>query len=298
MPVTADSVHPDTTEPFETRLQDLADELSAAIQWGRPSILFAVYRSELVRRLAQERLEQDLERLGQTSCLYFVTKTNYDIPLLLRDHPKRREAVFSILGIRWGGGRGYSNAYRALNLHREYLVEGSLRCIFWLTPPEARQLPRHAPDFWAFRHRVFEFLDFPSRAQLPPDLFPDEPGTVYLAKRTAFEQARQEPQRLLDLARICHRLGFYEEALGYYRKAARLLPQDLSLLKATAELHLGMRRPEQAARLARILARAGSPETGLWKQIGQTWEQLGQPARARRAFAAAFGTAGNAESHI
>jgi tetratricopeptide (TPR) repeat protein len=67
--------------------------------------------------------------------------------------------VFFITGLKWGGGKGGFNAYRALNMRREFFVDNEMRIVLWLTKKEASNLPRHAPDFWAFRHRVVEFID-------------------------------------------------------------------------------------------------------------------------------------------
>jgi tetratricopeptide (TPR) repeat protein len=37
-------------------------------------------------------------------------------------------------------------------------VERAIKAVFWLTVNEAANIPRFAPDFWAFRHRVVEFI--------------------------------------------------------------------------------------------------------------------------------------------
>jgi tetratricopeptide (TPR) repeat protein len=77
--------------------------------------------------------------------------------------------VYYISNIDWGGGEDGKQAYRALNLHRELLVEDEIKVVFWLTTNEAASLPRLAPDFWAFRHRVVEFISqrAPKNVQLP-----------------------------------------------------------------------------------------------------------------------------------
>ncbi|MEJ5223779.1 MAG: tetratricopeptide repeat protein [Anaerolineales bacterium] len=58
------------------------------------------------------------------------------------------------------------NPYKPLNIRREILVESRIRAIFWLTEREAIDLARQAPDFWAFRHRVVDFLDPLERTSL------------------------------------------------------------------------------------------------------------------------------------
>ncbi len=157
------SADPQKSASFEDQMDSLFEELALAVQWERPSILIAVYESEFVRAAAETFLQERLDSLGQGVIQYQVNSENYDIPLILAQRPDRSRSVFFIHGIRWGGGKGGYQAYRALNLHREYLVEASVRVVFWLTQSEAMLLPRHAPDFWAFRHRVIEIVNFPAR---------------------------------------------------------------------------------------------------------------------------------------
>ncbi|MCJ7435298.1 MAG: tetratricopeptide repeat protein, partial [Anaerolineales bacterium] len=66
-----------------------------------------------------------------------------------------------------GAGVDGNDAYQALNLYRETLVEKRIRVVFWLTEKEASNLPRFAPDFWAFRHRVIEFASSRASKNVP-----------------------------------------------------------------------------------------------------------------------------------
>ena len=88
-----------------------------------------------------------------------VDESHFDIPLLLSQRPERDRSVFSVSGLSHGGGKENANAYRALNIRREYFVDYAIRVVIWLAGDEAMALSRHAPDFWAFRHRVVEFND-------------------------------------------------------------------------------------------------------------------------------------------
>ena len=105
--------------PLDERVRLLMDELSLAIQWDSACILLAVYQSEITRNKVELSLRQYNEQAGQTVQELRVTKTGYDIPLILRDFHRREGTIFFVSGLQWGGGRGYSNAYRALNMHRE-----------------------------------------------------------------------------------------------------------------------------------------------------------------------------------
>jgi tetratricopeptide (TPR) repeat protein len=253
----------DPIPALEDRLRSLVDELKMAIQWGRPSILIASYRSEKVKQSLQQKIAQDLEFFAQQFVVLEVDRHTFDLPILLRDHPAREHAVFFISGFRWGGGRAHLNCFRALNMHREYLVEGRVRSIFWATSYELRQLPRHAPDFWAFRHQTMEFPDLPAG--------PDEgalPSGTGFALALPSAQPR-DAHGLAELARLALSLGCYEEAIDAYHKAIRLRPDEGSLYLGLAEVYRRMNRPEAVRRtLNRFSKITREPEGG-----------LGRPAR-------------------
>jgi hypothetical protein len=144
-------------------VSQLVDELVLARQWSRPSILITIYRSAAVRRAAEELLMGELNRQGQVLRPISITAASYDILLNLTKETAPRNTVFAISGLRHGGGKGGVNAFHALNLRRELLVDRRLRVVFWLTEGEARRLPRQAPDFWAFRHRVVSLVELRAR---------------------------------------------------------------------------------------------------------------------------------------
>jgi len=153
----------EAAESLTERIDRLFRELELAIRWNRPSILLAVYASEFVRADVEAALTARLRELKQSVTPYVVVgEENADIPLQLARDPRKDRTVFFISGLQWGGGIDGRNAYRALNIRREYLVDYHIRAVFWLTKQEETMLPNHAPDFWAFRHRVVEFNDAPA----------------------------------------------------------------------------------------------------------------------------------------
>jgi tetratricopeptide (TPR) repeat protein len=149
------------TESLDDRVGILFDELELALQWDRPSILIAVYESEYTRKDAAKTLESKLNPLGQEVLYFHIDENSFDVPMILAQNPDHKRTVYFITGLKWGGGKGGYNAYRALNMRREFFVDNQMRIVLWLTRSEASQLPRHAPDFWAFRHRVVELMDSP-----------------------------------------------------------------------------------------------------------------------------------------
>jgi len=199
-------------EPFAERVDRMARELGRAIRWDRPSILLAIYSSEFVRADAEAALEDWLREQGQEAALIQVTRpADADVPLRLREWPDRDRTVFFVSGLRWGA----PTSWNALNVRREYLVEDRIRAVFWLTEGEAAELPQRAPDFWAFRHRVVEFVE-------PPD--------VGRAVQKASEMAWAGFEERLSPEERQARIVFRERLLAE-------LPDEPETTAARAELH-------------------------------------------------------------
>ncbi|MFN2216157.1 MAG: tetratricopeptide repeat protein [Anaerolineales bacterium] len=142
---------------FDSCITSLIEEIALSIKWDRPSILLAVYPSEVIRMQGQTALEKQISSLGYKVTYIKVDKENFDLAWFLSQFDQHKQVVFFISGLRWGGGRSRTNAYQALNLRRELFVSEKMRLVIWMNPLEATNLPIHAPDFWAFRHRVVEF---------------------------------------------------------------------------------------------------------------------------------------------
>ncbi len=149
-------------DPIEDDITTLFEELQLASRWQRPSILLAAYRSKLVFIDAQICLEKKLRKLKQTVFHLDVNQENYDIPMFLSQYPERDRTIFFVSGLHNGGGPTDNNAYRALNIRRELLVDHQIRAVFWLNEEEADALPSKALDFWSFRHRMVELTEEPT----------------------------------------------------------------------------------------------------------------------------------------
>ena len=251
-PVNNMSDHPQSIEgaSIDERIEIILDEFMMAIQWGRPCISFAVYRSEYVKKNILLEIQHALASKEKEVVQLDVNKKLFDIPLVIRDYLDGANKVFSISGLRWGGGRGYSNAYRALNMHREHLIESKAISLFWLTAIEAKQLAKFAPDFWAFRHLVVEFSDFPSIPVIK------HPYNAYQDNKTIIETylafIKNNPanmQALTSMAKLYYALGCYDDAIGYFRKALRITPDDTNLSFFLAEVYRSMKRLDAAARI-------------------------------------------------
>jgi len=155
------------SKSFREGINILTDEINLALQWQRPSILLAVHKSKLGQVKAQETLEREIVKKNGKVRRIKINDANTDVISLLCKTPNRDGIVFFVSGIEGAEKQRAGAVYRALNMHREFLVEQHIRVVFWLTELEAGNLPHHAPDFWAFRHRVVEFASRQSARKDP-----------------------------------------------------------------------------------------------------------------------------------
>jgi len=230
-------------DAFSERVKDILEELLLGMKWQRPSLIMAIYRSQHTRNRVQHDLAGALGENGYRVLTYHVDPGHYDIPRELLEHPGRASSVYFIQDIRRGGGRGYSNACRALNMHREYLVEGGIKAVFWLDEKEHRQVCRHAPDFWAFRHRVVEFPELPTRQAAV------SPSAGGCQTRSA------EARTLLAEADRHTAFGCFHEALPLLQKALRLEPRETTARLRLAQVQIALGGIPAARR---VLNRLGS----------------------------------------
>jgi tetratricopeptide (TPR) repeat protein len=261
------------SESFEERIALLYEELAFASQHQRPSILLAFYGSESIRQRAEQALEMRLAEDGQPLVPFRVDESHFDIPLLLSLRSQRLpgdRSVFSVTGLSCGGGKEHANAYRALNMRREFFVDYAIRAVIWLDPHEAIALSRHAPDFWAFRHRVVEFNDAAE---------PERPQP--------YSHAWAEPA--LAPAEIDGRIALYEQQLKDLPEQVQTRTQQMQLLFGLAGLYHAKKaydRSIQYLQRGKEIARQSNDTAwlaGFWSKLGLAYQDLEQPLRALRA---------------
>ncbi|MGZ6316570.1 MAG: tetratricopeptide repeat protein [Anaerolineales bacterium] len=226
---------------FEENIDTLLVELLLADKWKRPSILLAIHKSKFGQGKAETALEGKLNKFSLTVTHIMVDQAHSNIPQLVLSVPAPDQTVFFISNIDWGSGPDKKDAYRALNVYREHFVENHVKAVFWLTVNEAAALPRYAPDFWAFRHRVIEFtgqrlsskINLPAGVliwdiQNPVDMFDTLDARIsvreeLLAKLPHNIEARSARIDLLN------NLGYLYWAKGDSERASRKLEAGLDL---------------------------------------------------------------------
>lgn len=294
-------------ESFTERLDALFSELSLAVKWQRPSILIAVYLSEIIRAQAQNILSSRLEGIHQSVKAVRVNAREFDIPLGLSQNPAGERTIFFVTGLKWGGGKRGFNAYRALNMRREFFVDYQIRAVFWLTIKEANLLPRRAPDFWAFRHKVVEFFDIPflksdiplidrsTLALLPEDITP----LVNLSLKKQAQGRGDEALDLLQEALAVHpdnpglwmvlgniylHLGFMEAAVDAFLRILRIDAGNISACYRLGKAYLGLNHYHQAIRAWLRATRMDPTHVPSWQELGKIYQQLNRKNDAAKAY--------------
>jgi len=265
---------PETSEAFVERIDLLFEELSFAIRWKRPSILLVFYESENIRDRADRALEERLTEIGQRLVQVKVDKKTFDIPLLLSRRPARDQSVYSVNGLSSGGGKAGANAYRALNMRREYFVDYSIRVIIWLAGNEAIELSRHAPDFWAFRHRVVELYDSMDTED---------------RKEPINELADGGQRSSAQPGDVDRQIEQYEALISELPKKAESYPERLELLLLLAGSYRANQAYDQSIQRSRqgiLIARKINNIAMLvefWTNLGAAYVDLDQKTKAMRA---------------
>jgi hypothetical protein len=151
-------------ETFERRVSRLANYLSRAYRYNKPSILFAMYLSEFLRSAVEKSLKRALVEQG-LAVVSADAGDNKDLPAFFSSI-NSGNTVFSVHNME----KGFPEAIQYLNFKREELVEHHVKAIFWVREEELARISIEAPDFFAFRNRVIEFMEVPTAEERRPAL--------------------------------------------------------------------------------------------------------------------------------
>jgi tetratricopeptide (TPR) repeat protein len=241
-------------ESLEERVDILFEELMLAVKWHRPSILLAIYESEFVCAEAQAMLESKLSKLGQGVSRLKVNTERSDVPMFLSKYPEREKTIFFIRGLRLSAKQGGYHAYRALNIRRELLVDHQIRVVFWITEKEAADLPVHAPDFWAFRHRAIEFLD--------------EPAPEHIASFSKSPTLEDES----------------DEMITAFKKAIKLDPENINLWSSLGDIYIRLNRTGDALRMFRKATQLDPKNADVMVRLGDIYQSVDRIGEAEKAY--------------
>ncbi|HSR21816.1 MAG TPA: tetratricopeptide repeat protein [Anaerolineales bacterium] len=307
---------------FDERLEILLQELELAVKWQRPCLVLVVYSSEHVRAEVEAALRNQLVELGQKSIHLSVKNRNPEEPApFFREFKDPGHSVFLIDGLRWGGGNEQS-PYATVSLQREYFVERQIRTLFWVTPNEMRSLMQAVPDFWAYRHRVIEFLEAPKPEQVIQEAlesawqgtgeYATEDGDTdakislresMLTTLPEGEEARAtRGHLLLTLAVLNWRRGGFEQASEQLQEALQIASQtgdnwfEAECFNALALIHGSTGRTDEAIDAYKQAIELAPDQIFVWNNLGNLCAKAGRNDEAMVAFRKAL--EGNARDPI
>src|SRR5574341_787903 len=297
-------------DSFDERIEILANELDLAIQWQRPCLLLVVYSSEYVRADAEIALENYLIDLGQKTAHLSLKNAEFkDTADFLRRFKDEAKTVFFIDGLRWGHNREAS-IYTALNLQREFFIEKRVRVIFWLTQNEVVDLAYHAPDFWAYRHRVIEFIESPRAERVLQqalefawqgigeyaDQFEDTDAKISLRESLLTdlpkgnEVSSIRANLLLTLGVLNWRKGDFAKADEQLREALKIATKiednwfEAECFNAIALVKTSMERSDEAIDAYKQAIRLAPDQIFAWNNLGNLCAKIGRNDEAMVAF--------------
>ncbi len=151
--------------------------------------------------------------------------------------------------------KSFSDALQYLNFKRENLVEDQVKAVFWVTGEELSRISREAPDFFAFRNRVVEFMELPHVGETRPALvefvLETEYKSLYEIKRSIelkenlLSELSAETEisgyLLGSLGNLYRQIGLYEKSIDCSEKALKIAQEMGNRQNAVAYLgNLGM----------------------------------------------------------
>jgi len=290
----SDPLHlePDFDLSFQDRIDILFHEIELAVKWERPSILFAIYKSELIRDEVNYLLKGKLQNIAQKTHTIRTNDTDqFDFLSQISLLPDLSRTVLLIDGFNWECGAEGVRVLTEFNEHREFFIDNNIRAIFWLYENKVSEFAANATECWILRHRVVEFVDIPPKNQgliqsLESDCkcTDDSPsnGSVSndspektLNLRDNEKGTTSHANALLSLGILFWRKGNLQRSLKYLKKAS-----DISILlvnqslqaqcqNALALVHTDLGNIDDAVS-AYQRALSLSPESGfLWNNLGQ-----------------------------
>jgi tetratricopeptide (TPR) repeat protein len=276
---------------IEDRIEILFQELELAVRWDRPSILFAIYKSDLIRDEVNAVLEEKLKSISQkTHRIRTDNKDGFNFLSQISQFQDLSQSVLLIEGFNWECGTEGVGVFKEFNEHREYFIDNNIRAIFWLFENEVSDFAENATECWILRHRVVEFVDIPpspqgmiqSQEMTPPctENSPSSEVQIDSSLENGLELLKDDKgnvshaNALLRLGMLFWRQAKPKRALKYLQISAKISTTlaDASLQtqcqNALALVHTDLGNIEEAV-LAYQQAITLSPESEiLWSNLG------------------------------
>jgi len=219
---------------FESRVSRLANYLTRAYKYNKPSILFAMYLSEFLRSDIEKLLKRALVEQG-LEVVSVDAGDNKDLPAFFSS-TNSGNSVFSVRNM----DKGFPEALQYLNFKREELVEHHVKAVFWVREEELARISLEAPDFFAFRNRVVEFMEVPTAEERRPALVDFALETEYKSLDELKRGIELKEKLLSELSTeaeisgyLLGSLGILYGQIGSYKKSLEYLEKALKIAQDT-----------------------------------------------------------------
>ena len=247
-------------DPIEARVSRLGNYLIRAHKYNKASILFALYLSEYVRADVEKEIRQLLDEQG-LEALSVDAGEYKDLPSFFSSRSAER-TVFFVHNLE----KGFPEVLSYLNFKREEIIDHRVKAVFWVTDKELTRIGNEAPDFFAFRNRVVEFVEVPLAEERRPAL-------VEFALETEY-RSLDEIKRSIELKEtLLSELFEDDEISGYLLNSLGILYYQIGSYKKSIEYH------EKALEISREIGyRKG--EGNALGNLGLAYNDLGQVQKA------------------
>ncbi|MBU4372850.1 MAG: tetratricopeptide repeat protein, partial [Euryarchaeota archaeon] len=281
-------------DTFEARVSRLGNYLTRAHKYNKPSILFAMYLSEFLRSDVEKSLEKFLKDKGIKVVSVDAGK-NKDIPSYISSM-NSNNTVFLVHNME----KGIPEALQFLNFKREELVEHHAKVVFWVREEELARISSDAPDFFAFRNRVVEFMEVPLAKERRPALIEFALETEYKSLDEIKRSIELKEKLLSELSGedeisgyLLGSLGILYDQIGSYKKAIKCYENALAIFQ-----EIGDRRGEGAnlGNLGTAYSDLGQVEKAI--EYYEKALAIAQEIGDRRGEGAEFGNLGTAYSDL
>jgi tetratricopeptide (TPR) repeat protein len=227
-------------DTFESRVSRLANYLTRAYRYNKPSILFAMYLSEFLRSDVEKSLKSALVEQGLK--VVRVDAGNIkDLPAFF-SAINSDNTVFSVHNME----KGFPDALKYLNFKREELIEHNVKAVFWVREEELARISLDAPDFFAFRNRVVEFMEVTTAEERRPALVEFALETEYRSVEEIKRSIELKEKLLSELSSEAEISGYLLGSLGnlYWQISSYKKSRDYTEKALKTAQEIGDRRGE------------------------------------------------------
>ncbi len=223
-------------DTFEARVSRLGNYIIRAFKYNKPSILFALYISEFLRADVEKSIEKSLKEHG-LKIVNVDAGRNKDIPSIISSM-NSDNTVFLVHDME----KGFPEVLQFLNFKREELVEHHAKVVFWVKEEELALISAEAPDFFAFRNRVVEFMELPAMGERRPALVEFALETEYKSMDEIKRSIELKEKLLYELSNeaeiseyLLSSLGVLYGQIGYYTKMIEYTKKSLKIASKTGD---------------------------------------------------------------